>query len=87
MHGVVPPMVTTLATPNSLDVVSTKRMVGHLLYGLGQGQIGFLKGVKAALAEMGLIKNVLSAPFTPFKGMELKAVRAALARIRKMGAE
>ena len=28
-------------------------MSSYLLYGLGQGQIGFLKGVKCALAEMG----------------------------------
>ena len=54
----------------------------YLLYGLGQGQIGFLKGVKAALAEMGLIQNVLAAPFTPFAGKELAKVRAALRRLR-----
>ena len=59
----------------------------YLLYGLGAGQIGFLKGVKAALSEMGLIRNVMSAPFAPFKGKELKPVRAALAKLRKLGAE
>jgi len=59
----------------------------YLLYGLGDGQIGFLKGVKAALAEMGLVKNVMAAPFTPFKGAELKPIRAALSKLRKMGAE
>ena len=59
----------------------------YLLYGLGAGQIGFLKGVKAALSEMGLIRNVMSAPFTPFRGEELKPVRAALAKLRKLGAE
>lgn len=59
----------------------------YLLYGLGSGQIGFLKGVKAALAEMGLIRNVLTAPFAPFKGAELKPVREALKKLRKMGAE
>lgn len=52
-----------------------------LLYGLGSGQIGFLKGVKAALSEMGLIRNVLSAPFSPFEGRDLKAVRAALKKL------
>lgn len=57
-------------------------MSSYLLYGLGQGQIGFLKGVKAALAEMGLIQNVLAAPFEPFKGKELSKVRAALRRLR-----
>ena len=62
-------------------------MSSYLLYGLGQGQIGFLKGVKAALAEMGLVKNVMSAPFAPFRGADLKPVRAALAKLRKMGAE
>ena len=55
----------------------------YLLYGLGQGQIGFLKGVKCALSEMGLIQNVLAAPFEPFGGKELVQVRAALRRLRK----
>lgn len=59
-------------------------MSSYLLYGLGQGQIGFLKGVKAALAEMGLIQNVLAAPFEPFGGKELVPVRAALRRLRAM---
>ena len=54
----------------------------YLLYGLGQGQIGFLKGVKCALAEMGLIQNVLAAPFEPFSGRELVPVRTALRRLR-----
>ncbi len=58
-------------------------MSSYLLYGLGQGQIGFLKGVKAALAEMGLIQNVLAAPFEPFGGKELVKVRAALLRLKK----
>ena len=58
-------------------------MSSYLLYGLGQGQIGFLKGVKAALAEMGLIQNVLAAPFKPFGGKELVQVRAALRRLEK----
>ena len=53
-------------------------MSSYLLYGLGRGQIGFLKGVKAALAEMGLVQNVLAAPFTPFTGAERQAVKAAL---------
>lgn len=59
-------------------------MSSYLLYGLGAEQIGFLKGVKAALAEMGLIKNVLAAPFAPFKGSELKPIRAALAKLRRL---
>ena len=53
-------------------------MSSYLLYGLGAGQIGFLKGVKAALAEMGLIQNVLVAPFKPFAGRDLAPVRKAL---------
>ena len=57
-------------------------MSSYLLYGLGQGQIGFLKGVKCALSEMGLIQNVLAAPFEPFTGKELVQVRAALRRLR-----
>ncbi len=55
----------------------------YLLYGLGQGQIGFLKGVKAALSEMGLIKNVLASPFEPFSGKELAKVRAAVRQLRR----
>ena len=75
------------------DVAEVRRLQeitttsSYLLYGLGQGQIGFLKGVKAALSEMGLIKNVMSAPFAPFKGAELNPVRAALVKLRKLGAE
>ena len=56
-------------------------MSSYLLYGLGQGQIGFLKGVKCALAEMGLIKNVLAAPFTPFNGTDRRKVKAALKKL------
>lgn len=62
-------------------------MSSYLLYGLGQGQSGFLKGVKAALSEMGLIKNVLTTPFAPFSGKELATVRKALRQLRKMGAK
>ena len=58
-------------------------MSSYLLYGLGQGQIGVLKGVKCALAEMGLIQNVLSAPFTPFAGRERAHVKAALKKLRR----
>ena len=57
-------------------------MSSCLLYGLGAGQIGFLKGVKAALAEMGLVRNVLAAPFEPFGERELKCVRKALKTLR-----
>ena len=53
-------------------------MSSYLLYGLGQGQIGFLKGVKCALAEMGLIQNVLAAPFTPFESADRRKVKTAL---------
>ena len=57
-------------------------MSSYLLYGLGQGQVGFLKGVKAALAEMGLVRNVLAAPFAPFAGKDLVPVRKALKALR-----
>ena len=57
-------------------------MSSYLLYGLGQGQIGFLKGVKCALAEMGLIQNVLAAPFAPFEGAERRKARAAIRTLR-----
>ena len=59
-------------------------MSSYLLYGLGSGQIGFLKGVKAALAEMGLVQNVLAAPFAPFSGKELAPVKAA---VKQLGSE
>ena len=74
-----------LAEVRRLQEITTTS--SYLLYGLGQGQIGFLKGVKAALAEMGLVRNVMAAPFVPFKGAELKPVRAALKRLRQLGAE
>ncbi len=57
-------------------------MSSYLLYGLGAGQIGFLKGVKAALAGMGLVQNALAAPFAPFAGKELAAVKKALKTLR-----
>ena len=60
-------------------------MSSYLLYGLGQGQIGFLKGVKCALAEMGLIKNVLAAPFTPFAGRERAQVKTAIKQLKREG--
>ena len=72
------------------DVESVRRlqrfttMSSYLLYGLGQGQIGFLKGVKCALAEMGLIQNVLAAPFTPFEGADRRKVKAALKTLRAL---
>ena len=59
-------------------------MSSYLLYGLGQGQIGFLKGVKCALAEMGLIQNVLAAPFAPFAGRERAQVKAALKKLMRL---
>jgi len=59
-------------------------MSSYLLYGLGQGQIGFLKGVKAALSEMGLVQNVLSAPFVPLSGKELMPVRKALKELKAL---
>ena len=62
-------------------------MSSYLLYGLGKGQIGFLKGVKCALAEMGLVKNVLAAPFAPFEGRERAKVRAAVKTLRRAAAE
>ena len=75
------------------DVAKVRRlqrfttMSSYLLYGLGKGQIGFLKGVKCALAEMGLVKNVLAAPFTPFEGRERAKVKSALGRLAKASRE
>ena len=68
-----------IATVRRLQRFTT--MSSQLLYGIGEGQSGFLKGVKAALAEMGLIQNVLAAPFHPFAGAELERVRAALRKL------
>jgi 4-hydroxy-tetrahydrodipicolinate synthase len=62
-------------------------MSSYLLYGLGQGQIGFLKGVKCALAEMGLIQNVLVSPFSPFTGRERAKVKAALKLLKSVKGE
>ena len=62
-------------------------MSSYLLYGLGQGQIGFLKSVKCALAEMGLIQNVLASPFSPFTGRERAKVKAALKRLKSVKGE
>lgn len=62
-------------------------MSSCLLYGLGQGQIGFLKGVKCALAEMGLIQNVLASPFSPFTGRERAKVKAALKLLKSVKGE
>ena len=75
------------------DVAKVRRlqrfttMSSYLLYGLGKGQIGFLKGVKCALAEMGLVKNVLAAPFTPFEGRERAKVKSALGSLAKASRE
>jgi 4-hydroxy-tetrahydrodipicolinate synthase len=75
------------------DVAEARRLQeitttsSSLLYGIGQGQIGFLKGVKAALSEMGLVKNVLTPPFKPFGSAETETVRAALLKLRELGAE
>lgn len=72
------------------DVAAVKKLQdftttsSFLLYGLGAGQIGFLKGVKAALAEMGLIKNVLAAPFSPLEGKQLAQARKAVAYLKKL---
>lgn len=74
-----------VAAVRKLQTITTTS--SYRLYGLGSGQIGFLKAVKAALAEMGLIQNVLAAPFAPFAGTDLKKVRAALADIRALGAK
>jgi 4-hydroxy-tetrahydrodipicolinate synthase len=73
-----------LAEVRRLQEITTTS--SSLLYSLGAGQSGFLKGVKAALAEMGLIQNVLSSPFAPLSGKELETVRIALDKLRKMGA-
>ena len=54
------------------------------LYAIGSGHSSIVKGVKAALAEMGFIQNVLATPFTPFTGKELETVKAAIERLKKL---
>ncbi len=54
-----------------------------MLYAIGSGHSSIIKGVKAALAEMGLIKNVLATPFTPFDGKELETVRKAEGQLKE----
>jgi 4-hydroxy-tetrahydrodipicolinate synthase len=53
------------------------------LYAIGSGHSSIVKGVKAALAEMGLIQNVLATPFTPFDGKELETVKEAVRTLRE----
>lgn len=53
-----------------------------LLYCIMPGQSSFLRGMKCALAEMGLIQNVLTPPFAPFEGGEREKVRHALASLQ-----
>ncbi len=53
------------------------------LYAIGSGQSSIVKGVKAALAEMGFIQNVLATPFTPFTGKELETVKEAVRTLRE----
>ena len=53
------------------------------LYAIGSGHSSIVKGVKAALAEMGLIQNVLATPFTPFIGKELETVKEAVRTLRE----
>ena len=53
------------------------------LYAIGSGHSSIIKGVKAALAEMGLIQNVLATPFTPFLGKELETVKEAVRTLRE----
>jgi 4-hydroxy-tetrahydrodipicolinate synthase len=55
----------------------------YRLYGLGSGQAGFLQGVKCALAEMGLIQNVLAVPFEPFDRQKRQAVKRAVADLTR----
>lgn len=56
----------------------------YYMYGLGQGQVGFLKGLKAALAEMGLIENVLTTPFEPLDKVATQKMRKYLKELKKM---
>ena len=54
------------------------------IYAVGSGHSSILRGVKAALSEMGLIKNVLATPFEPFSGADLRKIRSALNELREL---
>ena len=96
--GLIPPMVTPLDERRRLDRTGVKNMVNHLVDG-GADRTPLPLVVydmpahtdttiePATIAEMGLVKNVLAAPFAPFAGKDLRPVKAALAKLRKMGAE
>ena len=99
--GLIPPMVTPLDERRRLDRTGVKNMVNHLVDGgadrsplplvvydmPAHTDTTIEPATIAALAEMGLVKNVLAAPFAPFAGKDLRPVKAALAKLRKMGAE
>lgn len=54
------------------------------LYAVGSGHSSILRGVKAALSEMGLVRNVLATPFEPFSGPELDKICTAIADLKKL---
>ena len=51
--------------------------------GMGFYTQRFVRGVKAALSEMGLVRNALAAPFAPFSGKELETVRDTVRALRE----
>jgi dihydrodipicolinate synthase/N-acetylneuraminate lyase len=51
--------------------------ISRRLYSVGvYGASSYLAGIKCAAAELGLIRNVLAAPYPPFAGAERERVRA-----------
>ena len=69
----------------ALRHVHTRVMdVSRRLYSLGAyGSSSYLCGIKCAAAELGLIRNVLAAPYRPFEGAQRERIReevSALAR-------
>ena len=57
------------------------------LYAVGSGHASIIQGVKAALSEMGLVRNVLATPFEPFSGEKLDAIRTAVAQLKTEAAK
>lgn len=57
--------------------------ISRRLYSVGSYGSSYLRGIKCAAAELGLLKNVLAAPYAPFEGAERERIREHL---RELGA-
>lgn len=57
--------------------------ISRRLYSVGSYGSSYLRGIKCAAAELGLLQNVLAAPYAPFEGAERERIREHL---RELGA-